>query len=157
MAYVLVLGIGDPLHADDGAGVEAALRVLERTGERADVTVLDAGTLSFPLLPALRNADALIAIDATRGGGRPGELSVREGSEFDRFVARDGRSRSEVGLAELLEHARLAGHLPQRRVLIGVEAESVDWGLRLSAPVSEALPRCVAVALDFVERWHPAG
>jgi hydrogenase maturation protease len=156
VARVLVLGIGNPLLADDGAGVHAALRLMDRAAGRSDVTILDAGTLSFSLLPALENADGLIAIDATRDGGRPGELRVCEGEAFDRFVRRSGRSVNEVGLADLLERARNCGRLPDKRVLIGVEPALVDWGLELSAPVAAAVPRCVDLALEFIERWHPA-
>lgn len=155
MGSVLGLGIGNPLLADDGAGVHAALRLMDRAAGRDDVMILDAGTLSFPLLPAPRNADGLIAIDATRDGGQPGELRVCEGEEFDRFVRRSGRSTNEVGLADLLERARRSGQLPQRRVLIGVEPGIIDWGLELSPPVHAALSRCVDLACGFIERWHP--
>jgi len=156
VATLLVLGIGNPLLADDGAGVHAALRLAGRAAGRGDVVVLDAGTLSFSLAAALRDADALIAIDATRAGGRPGEIRICEGEEFDRFVQRSGRSLNEVGLAELIECARRSGQLPMNRVLIGVEPEIVDWGLELSPAVTAALPRCVDVALDYIDRWHPA-
>jgi hydrogenase maturation protease len=155
VACVLVLGIGNPLLADAGAGVHAALQLVERARGRTDVTILDAGTLNFPLLPALGSADALIAIDATRDGGRPGELRVREGEDFDRFIRRSGRSVNETSLADLFERARHLGQLPARRVLIGVEPGTVDWGLELSPPVAAALTRCVELALEFIERWHP--
>ena len=155
MASVLVLGIGNPLHADDGAGVHAAQQLVDRAGGRSDVTIIDAGTLSFPLLPALRNADALIAIDAVRDGGRPGDTCVCEGEDFDRFLRRSGRSVNEVGLADLLERARRCGQLPAHRVLIGVEPDVVDWGQELSAPVAASLSHCVDLALEFIERWHP--
>ena len=156
MSRVLVLGVGNALLADDGAGIHAAVQLREWAIARPDVTILDAGTLSFSLLPALQDADALIAIDAARGGGRPGELRICEGEDFDRFVQRRGRSVHEVGLADLLDMARLSGQLPRRRVLIGVEPEVVDWGLELSPAVAAALPRCVEAAVDFIERWQPA-
>jgi hydrogenase maturation protease len=156
VANVLVLGIGNPLLADDGAGVHAAALLVERTAGRDDVRILDAGTLSFSLLPALHNADGLIAIDAARAGGRPGELRICEGEEFDRFVRRSGRCAHEGELANLLERASGLGQLPEQRVLIGVEPEVVDWGLEVSPSVAAALTRCVDLALEFIERWHPA-
>ena len=140
MARGLVLGVGNFLLADDGAGVHAALKLKDRAGSRPDLTILDAGTLSFTLLPALEEADALIAIDAARCGGSPGDLRICEGEEFDRFVRRSGRSVHEIGLADLVDMARLSGRLPERRALIGVEPEVVDWGFELSAPVSTMKP-----------------
>lgn len=126
VAGVLVLGTGNPLLADDGTGARAALRLLEPTAGRDDATVLDAGTRSCSLAPALRNADGLIAIDASRDGGRPGELGVLEGEGVDRFVQRSGRGVHEVALADLLEPARRSGGLTEQQVLIGVEPEVVD-------------------------------
>jgi hydrogenase maturation protease len=157
MARVLVLGVGNSLLTDDGAGVHAVLQLKDRAGAWPGVTVLDAGTLSFSLLSELEHSDALIAIDAARVGGQPGDFRVCEGEEFDRFVQRSGRSVHEVGLSDLLDMARLSGQLPDHRVLIGIEPKSISWGLELSAPVAAALPRCVDVALDFIERWHPTG
>ena len=155
MARVLVLGVGNSLLTDDGVGVHAVARLLQETTVPPGVTILDAGTLSFSLLPALEQSDALIAIDAARAGSAPGEVRVCEGDEVERFLQREGRSVHEVGLSDLLDMARLSGQLPDRRVLIGVEPQTIDWGLELSAPVAAALPRCVAVALDFIARWQP--
>jgi hydrogenase maturation protease len=156
MARMLVLGVGNSLLTDDGAGVHAAVQLNERAGHPPDVTILDAGTLGFSLLSALGDADALIAFDAARAGGRPGDISIHAGADFDRFVQRSGRSVHEVGLADLLDMARLSGHLPERRVLIGIEPQTVDWGLEPTPEVAAALPRCVAVALDLIEQWREA-
>jgi hydrogenase maturation protease len=152
----LVLGIGNSLLTDDGAGVHAALRLAELLGDDPDVTVLDAGTLSFTLLHYVEGATSLIALDAARSGLEPGALSVHEGPEFDRFVQRNGRSVHEVGLADLIDMARLAGQLPAKRVLIGIEPLEVEWGLEPTPPVAAALPGCVALARQYVEQWRPA-
>jgi hydrogenase maturation protease len=152
----LVLGIGNSLLTDDGAGVHAALRLAELLGDDPDVRVLDAGTLSFTLLHEVQEADALIALDAARSGLAPGGISIHEGAEFDRFVRRSSRSVHEVGLADLLDMARLADSLPGRRVLIGIEPLEVEWGLEPSPPVAAALPGCVELARQYVERWRPA-
>ncbi len=42
----LVLGIGNSLLTDDGAGVRAALRLADLLREDPDVVVLDGGTLA---------------------------------------------------------------------------------------------------------------
>lgn len=151
----LVLGIGNSLLTDDGAGVHAALRLAEQLGEDPDVTVLDAGTLSFSLLHYVETASSLIALDAARSGLAPGGISVHEGDAFDRFVQRHGRSVHELGLADLLDMSRLAGRLPTRRVLIGIEPAELDWGLEPTPAVAAALPEVVNLARGYVERWRP--
>lgn len=154
MARVLVLGVGNSLLTDDGAGVHAAAQLSERAGEMPTVTILDGGTIGFSLLPALADAEALIAFDAARAGGNPGDVFVREGEAFDHFVRRASRSVHEVGLSDLLDMARLCGQLPERRVLIGIEPATIDWGLMPSAAVAVALPRCIDLALRLIERWN---
>lgn len=151
----LVLGIGNSLLTDDGAGVHAALELAAEIGEDPDVLVLDAGTLSFSLLHRLEDADAMIAFDAARSGRAAGEVSVHEGPAFDRFVQRHGRSVHEVGLSDLLDMARLSGRLPERRVLIGIEPVELGWGLAPTDPVARAVPACVALARRYIDRWRP--
>lgn len=151
---VLVLGIGNSLLTDDGVGVHAALRLAAALGDADDVTVLDAGTLSFTLYHYIERADALIALDAAKDGGAPGDLVIHAGADFDRFVRRSGRSVHEVGLADLLDMARLGERLPARRVLIGVEPVETGWGLECTPPVANAIPAAVDAALDHIHRWR---
>jgi len=153
---ILVLGIGNSLLTDDGVGVHAALQLHRTIGDVEGVQIVDAGTTSFFMLPWLEQAEAVIAFDAAVDGGAPGDLVVKEGPAFDAFVRRPGRSVHEIGLADLLDMARLSGHLPERRVLIGVEPASTDWGLEPSPAVAAAVPRCVALAVGYLERWRAA-
>lgn len=153
---VLVLGIGNSLLTDDGVGVHAALRLAAELAGAPDVTVLDAGTLSFTLFHYIEQADALIAFDAAKDGGSPGDLLIREGVEFDRFVRRAGRSVHEVGLADLLDMARLGQRLPADRVLIGIEPDATGWGLECTPPVANAIPAAVAAAQNYIHRWRAA-
>jgi hydrogenase maturation protease len=104
----------------------------------------------------VETATSLIAFDAARSGLDPGGISVHEGDDFERFVQRSGRSVHEVGLADLLDMARLAERLPARRVLIGIEPAEIGWGLDPTPAVAAALPTAVGIAREFVERWRPS-
>jgi hydrogenase maturation protease len=154
MASALVLGIGNTLLSDDGAGVHAALQLADRTAEHSGVRVLDAGTLGFALLPEIQRCGALLVFDATRSGEAPGSVTVREASEMDAFVRRSGRSVHEVGLADLLDMARLTDGLPSRRALIGIEVQTIDWGVTCSSLVRAALPRAVDAAMNILGQWR---
>jgi hydrogenase maturation protease len=140
---------------DDGAGVHAAAQVKAAVGAAdPSLQVLDAGTLGFALLPQVQDCTALIVVDAAREGLAPGTVSVREGAYMDAFVCRRGRSVHEVGLADLLDMARLSGRLPSHRALIGIEPASVDWGVDCTPAVASALPLAVARVLELLARWH---
>jgi len=151
---IVAIGIGNALRGDEGAGIQAALQLRMAASGAPDVTVLDAGMFGFSLLPHLEGASALIAFDAARHGAAAGDICIREGSAFDDFVRRPGRAAHEVGLADLIYAARLAGRLPARRALIGIEPKRVDWTLELTPAVAAALPRCVEAALDYIARWR---
>jgi hydrogenase maturation protease len=154
MHSVLVLGIGNTLLRDDGAGVHAALQ-LGRSGLAPEgLRILDAGTLGFVLLPELDGRMALLVFDAARNDSTPGTVFVREGAAMDAFVRRRGRSVHEVGLADLIDMARLRGSLPERRALIGIEPEVIDWGIGCTETVERALPEAVKAALNVLARWR---
>lgn len=154
MSTILVLGTGNSLLTDDGAGVHAALLLRDAVGDEDGLVILDAGTLSFSLFPYIETADALVAFDAAHFGGQPGDVIVQEDEAFDRFVLRSGRSVHEIGLADLLDMARLAGRLPAHRVLIGIEPAGLGWGLDLSPAVAAAMPRCVEIARRYIDDWR---
>jgi hydrogenase maturation protease len=150
----LVLGIGNVLLRDEGAGVHAAAQLKGALGADADsVRVLDAGTLGFALLPEVQGCTALIVIDAARENLPPGTVTVREGAAMDAFVRRRGRSVHEVGVADLLDMARLSDRLPARRALVGIEPGAVEWGVECTPAVSSAVPIAVARVLELFARW----
>ena len=67
---VLVLGIGNVLMSDDGAGVHAALGFDPLDDQ--DLKVLDGGTLGLSLLTEVESCGALIVFDAASFGAAPG-------------------------------------------------------------------------------------
>lgn len=150
---VVVLGIGNSLLSDDGAGVHA-IRCLREAVPDAAIEWVDAGTLNFTLLPYLDHARALVVIDAAELGAPPGTVRVYQGEEMDRMVGAGRRnSVHEAGLADLLAMARLNESLPEHRALITVQPQRIDWGETLSPPVAAALPAICEQARLLAQRW----
>lgn len=154
-ARTLVLGVGNTLLCDEGAGVHAVRFLQERFGDTAEAEFVDAGTLGFALAGLVQGVDGLIVIDAAQLGETPGTVSVFVGDAMDRFL-RNNRKLSvhEVSLLDLLAVARLAEGLPARRALIGIQPQSFEWGERPSEPVAQAIPRVGALAMSLIEGWH---
>ena len=71
---VVVLGIGNPLKGDDGAGPLLAGLLRERYPE----VVFDGGSAPENLVGPVRRArpDSVLLVDAADFGGRPGEIRV---------------------------------------------------------------------------------
>lgn len=157
MPATAILGIGNNLLQDDGAGIHV-LRHFEQANSTADVSCIDAGTVGLAIMDRLFDLDGLIAIDAMRLGKAPGSVTVLEGTEMDECLRNHHGSAHEVGLSDLMDALRLSGVLPEHRALIGIEPESTSWGTEPTAGVARAVPRAAAEAQRLLARWqseHP--
>lgn len=151
----VVLGLGNTLMGDDGAGIHAVARLQASWRGIGDVDFVDGGTLSFTLTDILAAADRLIVIDAAQLGAEPGAVQVFENENMDIFV-RTGKCSSvhEVSLAEILDMVRLTDDLPAQRALVGIQPEKLDWDENLSPPIESAIPYACGHATSLLEQWH---
>ena len=150
---IAVVGIGNSLLTDDGAGIHTLERFAE-DNTNDDVFCLDGGTVGLALLDRLSDLDGLVALDAMKLGLRPGTVTVLEGEAMDAHLLNQHGSVHEVGLSDLIDALRLRGDLPEKRALIGIEPEDMDWGTEPTAAVAAALPEAAARANNLVQTWR---
>ena len=152
---IMVLGIGNTLLQDEGAGVHAMRQLQHEFSDCSDIEFIDGGTLSFSLAGPIGEAECLLVIDAAELGGKPGTVGVFCGVEMDHFLgASRKRSVHEVGLLDLLAVAHLTDSLPPRRALVGIQPGIVDWGETPSVAVAESLPLACAKAGELLRSWR---
>ena len=149
----LVLGVGNTLLADEGAGVHAMRFLQARPDALPDTEFLDAGTLSFTLADDIAKADNLIIFDAAQFDSSPGTVRVFEGADFDAFLTSGRRSVHEIGFADLMDIARLQECLPGNRALIGIQPEVLGWGDSTGTAVTAAIPLAAEAAATLIGRW----
>ncbi len=152
--HIFILGIGNILMRDDGAGPRVIHQLQEEWNGEAGVFLLDGGTLAFTLLPTLCACPALIVVDAARLGLEPGAIGRFEGEAMDAYLRSGKHSAHEVVIADLLDMARLLNALPTRRVLIAIQAIDDSFGEVLSIPVAQAIPRAAAAVREIVNQWR---
>jgi hydrogenase maturation protease len=150
----LVLGIGNNLLTDEGVGIHVIELLEKQYPNRKDISFVDGGTLSFTLADYLANHQQLIVVDAARIGGKPGEMACFEGSEMDRYLTGNRQSVHEVGLMDLLDICKLQGHYPEKRALVGIEPESLDWGEQPSASVVPAVGKAADKVMELIRKWN---
>ena len=150
----LVLGFGNVLLCDDGAGVRLVERLRSELAPSA-AEFIDGGTLSFSLLSYVEAADSMLVIDAADLDSSPGAIGLFEGAAMDEFL-KTSRRRTvhEVGLLDLLDMARLRDRLPNQRALLCIQPGRIDWCEALSAPVAEAMPEAARQARATLQRWR---
>lgn len=151
---VLVLGIGNTLLTDEGAGILAMRELKALFGDRDDMEFLDGGTLSFTLAVPISECKALLVIDAAELGAAPGTVRSFEGEAMDSFLGASRKSSvHEVGLIDLMSISLLTGHWPQCRALIGIQPGVVAWGESPTPAVAAALPAACATASEIICRF----
>lgn len=133
---VLILGVGNLLLSDEGAGLHVIRRLQERYVLPGDVQILDGGTLGMDLLYYLEGSATLLIIDAVETGKAPGWLIRLEGEAVPAFLSVKV-SPHQIGIPDMLFAAKLKGIDPPDIVLWGVQPESLEIGLELS-PVVES-------------------
>lgn len=150
----LVLGLGNTLLSDEGAGVYVIRELARTQPPRDDLEFMDGGTLSFTLAGAIEDSDALIVVDTAQLDAEAGSVSVFAGEAMDEFVV-TGKKTSvhEVSLVDLLAIARLEGHLPERRALVGIQPEELDWGDGPTPKVAQAVPIACNEVMRLVDQW----
>jgi len=151
---ILVLGIGNTLLADEGAGIVAMREIEARFGIREDMEFLDGGTLSFTLAVPISECTALLVIDAAELGAAPGTVRSFVGDEMDRFLGENRKSSvHEVGLLDLMSISLLTGHWPKQRALIGIQPAWVKWGETLTPTVAAAMQEVSSIAAEIIGQF----
>jgi hydrogenase maturation protease len=153
MIRTLVLGVGNTLLADEGAGVHALNYLAQHYDDLPNTEFLDAGTLSFTLAADIGEADNLVIFDAAQLEDKAGAIRVFEGAALDEFLISGRRSVHEVGFADLMDIARLQDCLPVNRALIGIQPEILGWGELPSETVAAVIPKAAAIAADLIREW----
>ena len=137
---VAVVGIGNELNGDDGAGVQVARALKQALPAREGLLVIDAGPAPENFTGSLRRfaPDLVVLVDAADMGGQPGEVAWIDPGEID------GMSASTHSLPVTVFSRFLTEEIGCRVVFIGIQPLRLDFDLPLSAPVEKAVHRVSA-------------
>ena len=144
---VLVLGLGNVLCSDDGAGV-AAVHALRRAWTVPEhVRVVDGGTLGMDLVALVAASDRVILVDAVAADAPPGALVRLTGDDVAPAV-RERLSVHQVGVADLLAGVAWLDQVPREVVIVGVVPASTALGLGCTPLVAAQQDALVALVVD---------
>jgi len=147
---VLVLGLGNVLLGDDGLGA-AAVALIERDYRiPSGVRLADGGTLGLSLLDLLGDSENIILVDAVRTDAPPGTLVRLDGNDVMDAV-RDRLSPHQIGVADLLNAARLIDRYPATVTLLGLVPDAIDLSVVRSSAVADRLAELVAAVAREVQ------
>ncbi len=146
----LILGVGNPLMADDGIGVLTVQHLLARTDLPPHVTVADGGTDGLGLIPLMEPYRRVIVVDAV-----PMDLPA---GTIRRFTWQEARFLSHAStlslhqsdLTDALVLAETLDCLPPEVVIYGVQPHNTGWDQPMSEAVARALPALMDALINEV-------
>jgi len=151
---IVILGIGQSLRSDDGAGLGAVHRWKETFPLTANNALLTASETELPgleLLNLLEGFDAAILVDAVQSTAKPGTIHKLREADILGF-SETHQSAHGWGVAETLQLARrLNIDLPRNILLIGIEGENFSPGISLSQSICAALDEVAQVIEDSIK------
>ena len=147
---ILIVGVGNVLHADDGFGVELAWRLMKREWPPG-VKVIETGIGGMSIVQELMDGyDSLLVLDAHEAGTAAGvvrliEPTLPDLSGLDMHALRDyfADTHYATPLRAISLLQRIA-RLPPRVAVLGCEPASVE-------PMHVGLSTAVAAALENAE------
>ncbi len=146
----LVIGVGNLLRCDDGAGVHVVNR-LKKLAPQIDA--VDVAMGGVEILEAMKGYGRVIIVDSIRTGAEPGTIynvNIAGGEEPPRISSSHG-----VDLVTTLELGRrlMPEEMPPEQVLIGIEAEdTVIFSVTCTPCVEAAVDRVVEEIIMLVEQ-----
>ena len=138
-----VIGIGNTLMGDDGAGI----RVLELLPDNINKIELATGGMS--LLHKLEGLSTAIIVDAVDFGGEPGQVSVFLPEMVD-SIKTLGYSLHDIDILKVLELAKTMGQLPGNVFIVAVQPANLSHTEELSPEVQAALPKMAREIMTLV-------
>lgn len=152
---VVVVGCGNLLRGDDGAGPECVRRLAE-AGLPAGVIAIDAGTSGADVVLCMRGANRVILVDACQSGRPPGSLLRLSPAELAEIPAAGPLDIHAFRWIDAVALCRaLGGEAPAPRISVWlVEAAECTPGRGLSPAVAAAVSR---LAVQLRSDFEPAG
>ena len=157
----LVVGLGNPILGDDGAGWRVAEAVRTQlpspsgrgVGGEGEIEVDCFALGGLSLMERLVGYDRAIIVDAVATGQPPGTVSRFRLDELPDFSTAHTSAAHDTSLQNALRVGRTMGaHLPGEVIVVGVEAQSVyDFSETLSPPVAAAVPVAARLVLELLE------
>lgn len=140
MKRTLILGLGNILMDDDGAGVVVVNDLKNCLKESEHLKIVDGGTLGLDLLNYIQWAEKLIIVDAIDMDFKPGTVIKAEGEDIDP-IFESKLSPHQMGLKDILLAAELLDQRPKDIVLFGIQVKSINMNMTLSDEVSKNLSK----------------
>lgn len=151
---VLVVGLGNPILGDDGAGWRVAEEVLSRLeGSEKDIIVERLSVGGLALMEHMLGYDRVIVVDAMSvGEGEPGSLLCLPLNALPDHSTGHTTSAHDTSLQNALRVASDMGfNVPSEIWVVGILAEQTDvFSEELSPPIEAVVPEAADTVMRLI-------
>jgi len=148
MKPIIVVGLGNPLMADEGIGVVLVeeLSKLAAAGKlpTAGVEYYDGGCGGMYLLHTIADRKKAVLIDCCLMGTEPGTIRRFTPDDVASVKQMAHLSLHEVDILKVIELAKEIGSCPDEIVIFGIEPVAITQQLHLNEPLQSKIPDYIA-------------
>jgi hydrogenase maturation protease len=142
---IVVLGLGNPLMADEGVGVVLIERLALLAEQYPDVEFIDAGTGGMAVLHRIEGRQKAAFVDCAFMGEPPGTIRRFTPDQVRSTKVLAHQSLHEADLLRLLDLAEQLGQAPAQVVIFGIQPETVTPRLGLSKTIADRMAYYVSL------------
>jgi hydrogenase maturation protease len=149
---VVIIGVGNRMRMDDGAGAYTAELVMKQVFPEASrlpfsgsignktITITEASGEGASLMELWQNAETVIIVDAVSSGvnAQPGTVYKFDALSQKIPVQFFHYSTHQFGVAEAIETARILKELPPKMLIYGIDGQNFQFGEGISESVKQA-------------------
>lgn len=148
----IVVGLGNPILGDDGAGWKVAEEVKKRLPRDMPVTVEVLSLGGISLMEHLICHERAILIDAIASDQELGSVITSKLSEMPDPSAFHMTSAHDTSLQNALKLGKEIGaDLPEQVIVVGIATNHVyDFGEELSPPVAPAISKAAQIVIELL-------
>ncbi len=129
---MLVLGLGNPLMADEGIGEFIIDKLLEKKDSYSNIDFINAGTGGMAILRLIADRKKVIIVDCAYMDKTPGTILKFEPKEVQSVKKLLHYSLHETDILKIIDLAGQLGQCPDEIVIFGIEPEKIELRQGLS-------------------------
>jgi hydrogenase maturation protease len=139
---ILILGIGNILHRDDGVGVHVVNEIVETVSNLPDnVEVFEGGTFGYDLLPVMAGRKKIVIVDALKINDKPGSVYRFPASHLT--DCNNKLSLHDVGVKKIINMLMLMGECPEIEIIGIVPEDFKSFHIGITDSVKKSIPGAV--------------
>ncbi len=141
---IAVLGLGNPLMADEGIGCRIIENFLTQADRYPHIDFIDAGTGGMTILHLIAGRQKVILIDCAHMGTKPGTIKRFTPDDVQSVKKLAHQSPHEADILKILAMAKQLGQYPDKVIIFGIEPEKIEPKQKLSEPLAKKLDDYIA-------------